>query len=389
MNRNVRLERTLVYYDGIQLFVGCDQFSQKYICLLAENLSEYDRYICIPVSTDKLGRFCSGKLDLRSMFVNPELEEWFECKISDFGNHQHPISMLNRSDIAEHMLPETGFFLSPEPVSDSDLVREAVEKNKGIMRFSIDAPEAQYEPRIEANHLIEALSVFQSLVKFAYMAVNKGLKAELEKIENYLLEVYGFSSGSFKVHLQTKAMVDLFGSAPINKAMGVIEKFVTSANDKEEFISIARSYRGHCVRTYMKLLNSVVKNNSPIKLQWADAISTNAIERTITRVQAETNLDWLNKVEDLGVEKLDIVGHVIKADNDLGTWKIRPVDENKVYSGVIKNRNSLSLEGIVIKTQVYKFSCEEKIEEILGSGVEKRKLYLLDYHMVNDGDCQN
>lgn len=106
MNREIKIENVLIYYDVPQLFIGADLIGTKYICLLFDDSDNF-KYLTIEVSDERLRVFLSGKLDLRELYLKPEIKgEYFQTESIDNGFYLLPL----KSDLNEDMLPEEGLF---------------------------------------------------------------------------------------------------------------------------------------------------------------------------------------------------------------------------------------------------------------------------------------
>lgn len=79
--REIIVRDVLAWYDGAQLFLGIDQLSNSYICLLVEQ--EDIDYLAVKVNYKVLKNLLSGKMDLKELYLNPPKEEYFFVTSSD------------------------------------------------------------------------------------------------------------------------------------------------------------------------------------------------------------------------------------------------------------------------------------------------------------------
>lgn len=75
--RTLSYLETLVFYDRPLVFTARDQVGAVFVCLLVEE-GQVERYLCVPVSRERLAKLLDGRLDLREVFVSPETAELFE-----------------------------------------------------------------------------------------------------------------------------------------------------------------------------------------------------------------------------------------------------------------------------------------------------------------------
>ena len=134
MNNELRIDKILDYYDEPQLFIARDMFDAQYICLLYAD-DEKPKYTAVKISNAKLTDFLSGKVDLRQLFVSPEMKgEYYEV----VGNDDHlSITLLECATLPEDRLPDSGYMLDADtqesitvhlPIKDHGLFTELVRK---------------------------------------------------------------------------------------------------------------------------------------------------------------------------------------------------------------------------------------------------------------------
>ena len=79
--REIIVRDVLEWYDGAQLFLGIDQLSNSYICLLVEQ--EDIDYLAVRVNYKVLESLLNGKIDLRELYLNPPKEEYYFVTSTD------------------------------------------------------------------------------------------------------------------------------------------------------------------------------------------------------------------------------------------------------------------------------------------------------------------
>ena len=67
----------LDYYDGIQVFQGCDAIGGRYVGMLLDTDGEYDRYLVTGVRPHRLQQFRKGDLDLRTLLLEAPGGKWY------------------------------------------------------------------------------------------------------------------------------------------------------------------------------------------------------------------------------------------------------------------------------------------------------------------------
>lgn len=75
--KTIRPTVVLDYYDGIQVFQGCDAIGGRYVGMLLDTDREYDRYLVTGVRPHRLQQFRKGDLDLRTLLLEAPGGKWY------------------------------------------------------------------------------------------------------------------------------------------------------------------------------------------------------------------------------------------------------------------------------------------------------------------------
>lgn len=122
--RPIRRTRVLVDYDGAQVFEGRDTIDCHYVGVMVESSRHFDRYLVAGVEPARLRLFRTGKLDLRTLFLEAGRDEWLVADSADgLATPIYP-NRPNASDVRLEWLPDEGFVLSSEPEGEP-VLREA------------------------------------------------------------------------------------------------------------------------------------------------------------------------------------------------------------------------------------------------------------------------
>jgi len=386
MAKFLRYVETLAYFDGVQLFVGIDKVDTQYLCLLVERRISEEVYLCVPTSRARLKSFKIGEGDLSDFFSMPHMEECYQLVSSDIFDGEMLAESIELDKIPENWLPEKGFFLDANIRPDELIQVQAVENQRTVLHLSLNPPEARDTPKIDTENLVRILAVFQTFVKHAYKrtlsALERKTRQMLDDPKNYGLDVIGTSTGSFTVQLQSKTHTDLFGNSDLDKAFEIIDELVRDMKDEEQTLKVVRQYRGHLANVFIKLLEIVIDYDIPLFYHWTTPAFKEPRGGKIIRMEAVPVYKLLNSIKELGIEKVELIGNVIKADTKTGKWTLFSEENQKEYHGELSERSDMALEGIVMKSVRYRFKCEENIEEITGTGQEKKKLVLIRHETI-------
>jgi hypothetical protein len=357
-----------------------------YVCLLVEEEDNLDTYLTVPVSQGRLSHLIARELDLRAVFETSETGEFYVGKVAGGDLTQITITPIQTSEVSQNWLPDPGFLLPELPPPDEDIAREAIRRRRAIIRYSLSPPEAEQESKISAEHLSQAVRLLQRVVTHAYQKALRDLSADMREIlaapEQYQLEVYGFSQGSFTLYVQTAAPADLFGYSQIARALEVLDDVVREVDDKDRSIEAVAKYGGHFATAYKDLLKFVAETSTPISYEWSMPEGRFEARKQIFTAQARKVYEALSSRIDIALEKRVLVGRLTKVDENTGSWRLRSEEDNKEYSGKCDPATRVELAGLVIETQRYEFQCEERLFEERGTGREITRLILRRYRAL-------
>jgi len=373
---------TLIYYDGPELIIANDQLGIAFVCLLIEVKDDKDRYFCAPLSKGRLHQLIYGEVDLRSIFETSETREYFIGDVIGGDLNHIEVSLIDSSDIHAEWFPEPGLYISKKPVTDNKVVQESVERNRAVVHCVLNPPEASIEAKITVEHLSQAIKLFQRVIRHAYGKAMHNVQGSIKEIvtlpENYELEIFAFSPGSFTLHMQATAQADLLGFSYVSKAFDILDAVNLELDDPQHATEILAQYGGHFVTAYKDLLQFIFDNQMPFAYEWSMPERKESTKTRIIPRQVKPLLEALRERVDIGEEDRRFTGRFTKVDEKLGTWRLFSLDDQREYSG----ESDIQLAGLIIETQKYELLCVEKLEEERGTGKEIRRLILRSLKIV-------
>ena len=110
----LEIVETYVYYDQPVLFSCKNAVGHLYLVVAADENDQYDTWLCVGVSAERLSLIRSGTIDLHNAFAEPEDGFLFQV-IAPYSN-QNPLQIesIQPDQISEDMLPMPGECLDLE-----------------------------------------------------------------------------------------------------------------------------------------------------------------------------------------------------------------------------------------------------------------------------------
>lgn len=375
--KTIRHKETLFYYDCPQVFVGLDRIGGHYLSVLTEGDDDGDTYLTVGIEPEDLRSFRSGKRDLRELVVKSAVSEWFT--ITTLGDFSQDLKLLAANgEIPESMLPDHGFVLTGSPIGAEFVQQEAKARNNVVFEAWIDPPEAASESKIHATRLASFLNCIQTLVKHAYgkalSILSPETRREVRETDAHTLDALAFAPGSFKVRFEAFRGPDLFGFVEMQRALEKLDEITANADAPLAALEVMKANRGHVVGAYIRLLDFLIKTDTAFAYRWSIPSGEKVAGRSISVKQALPLFETLTKASQLGIETLELHGYLRKANSKNNTWSIESVEDGKEYSGDCKEGETVSH---LIIDGIYRFQCEESLEEHPATGRETSKLSLI------------
>jgi hypothetical protein len=378
---SVVIETVLLETEGPDLVLARDQVGTPYLCLLVARDADTDHFLVQQISSDRLAALRSGQIDLRTTVQHPEMGQHYHGSYAE-REGRPVISLEVIHDVPERWFPADGFLLSDfaEQVSDEQVVRDAISKHAAVVVCHLDPPEARgTTAKINADRLAECMLGFQSLVKYALRRSVSGTAAARRfglNPDSHVLQVYAFSPGSFQIHLESKYRADLTGASAIGVAMSKIDELMEVLQmPPERALPVIRENRGHIISAYRHLLRFVSEEGAPFEYRWADPGMSSGRGSRVAPAAAAAVCGLLDSRTELAAEEVTFNGRFLRVAADRLTWTVVEDDE-RTRQGVVHESAPDVLRGVIVETQVYKLTCEERLEES-GTGREILKLFLM------------
>lgn len=362
----------LLFYDYPQVFIGRSAVDQTYCCSVVAETEDGPKFLCTPISTRRREDLIGGRQDLRSIFELPETDLFFSALLGAQRDHWIPLQQEFFTTVPNDLLPKAGLFFN----EFDEVASKAQELNATVSYVSLSVPEAESHTRIRSLTLAQLILRYQAAVKLLAKRLTKELKLK-QKLEQLGLglDVFGFSHGSFTVHFRSSHDGDMFGdNHAISLAFERLGDFLENTNDLASAVAFLQSVRGHTASSLIRLLELLNEHQCLFKQRWSSPrigvshLSTTSIEGIRLLIEACKQRD------DLTEEIVILVGPVLSASVESNTWMLQSDEDNVQHRGVVADDSNMSMRGIVIETQKYRFQCRERIEVNVVSGKETTHL---------------
>jgi hypothetical protein len=109
--KSVHYDRTLIYYDGPQVFLARDLSGSAFVGVLIEQSNETDKYVVVQVIGAFIEMFLRGEIDLLRLMLSRVGPGWYLTEISD--GFEGSISLILQPNSLEDFphLPKPGLYI--------------------------------------------------------------------------------------------------------------------------------------------------------------------------------------------------------------------------------------------------------------------------------------
>ena len=374
--KTIQPTETLLYYDGVEVFVGQDPIGGHYVGMIIDAIDPFDRYLVTGVSPERLRQFRSGVLDLRTLFLEAPGGEWYLTRAD--GQPGEPLTLeLQDGPLSNtEFIPEAGFVLDEAPIDDSALL-QARERGNVIFEFSAEPPEAAAAHRIRMATLGGLLVQIQTVISHAYRSAIRELsdqsRRSIDTTDGHLMNVVvPAASGSFRVILEAAKSPDMFGYGELARALQRMDAVFASADDPKTARERLQAHKGHLAGSYIKLMRLLAENNTGLRYAWAHPMLTSSRHGGVSEGVAKELVELLSGVTNLSTESITLIGEFERVNRRAGDWGL--LTDEGLRTGKTEEGGP-SLNGLEVG-RVYSFHCLEEIELIDATGSEKHTLYL-------------
>lgn len=360
----------LLFYDYPQVFTAKDKVDCYYVCMVVEELESGPLYLALQISNKRLRGLLSGALDLRAIYQFPEISLF---RLAEFQEDGETLAFTGAAyDMCPvEYLPDEGLYFD-----EDEIAGEALEHNSPVSHIGLSVKEAEKNAQIGIAKLSEFLALYQNVLKHLARIAAKEIKCKINRKETpFNVDVYGFSHGSFTVHVKSSYQCDLFGdNALLAAAYSKLNSFIELAESPESAVIELQKIKGHAANSIIKLVEFVDSQCCPLTHSWASPSTGRSEKRNLSVSSAKALAELCRQRNDLFDEEIVLEGSIVRANEEANTWKMTNLRDGKRYSGEVDPESGLSMTGVIIGKEIYRFYCRERVEVVLGTGQEVTRL---------------
>ena len=364
----LRLTEILDYYDVPQLVVALDAVGTQYLCLAYDEDAEgHLKYIAANISRDRLNDLMTGHIDLRQIYLEPELALYDVLQDGAVVSAQ-----LREEAPAEYMLPDEGYFLNFSKRESHDMLRTAQERRRTVIHLAFNYDTNNHV--IPISVLNEVGHCFQAMLSNGYRKLASTRNAECAE-----LGVSGSLAASFDLELIANEQTDLFGGSKVADTLDMLSPLF--GGEDEAVASCLTNFK-NTQPSYRNLLKTLSDRNISFKCKWVHmAVNGEIRELPVPKERVQTLYTLASSLTALEERQVTFQGIFTMANLRSGRWGMEPVGGGKVRYGWCHGEELL--KGVVLHDIVYKVTCTEKPTQNSNTGNIYYAYILTDIEKIN------
>jgi hypothetical protein len=369
-----------VQYNGPRLFSCKNQVNKIFLNLWVDEEEEYDLWLLMLVSIERLQAIRVGNISLRQSFLESESSCLYEltcCHRRDSWDFK--TLSINQLDHDCLPLENTFLELSEETlpyVETQDILKNAITCKREFLNITLSNDFSRYANEFSVAKLGNIFVTLQPLLEEIGIFKNTDLRlsnADIRRRTEFNTRV--FSPGSFKVELASAIFEeDLFGNSIAGDALESFLHLTSIKDDKGELLKNSLATKKIIIK-YKRFLESLCNGQCSMRLEWASPTLIRGGNFQMSFELASRILELIQDVEFLEEQEHKIIGQLFKMDDKKWKFGIRDVKTKQEFEGDVLE-SAYSDAGTATISEYYEATIIE-LPKLVESTNEIKKYYQL------------
>ena len=330
-----------IQYNGARLLACKNQANKIFVALWVDEEEEYDLWLYMLVSLDRLQSIRTGAISLHQAFCEAENSCLYELTYS-YVNSQWSTQEIALEDLDKDYLPLEDTFLECDPetlpqVSSQKIIQNAILEKREFVNLILQPPSNRYPNEFPIFELGSILATYQPLINELNISKKMPTGAnskEIAKKSEY--NARAFKQGSFQVELASSFFeTDIFGNSIAGDATEQFFELLTIGSNINDLENSILKNNKKIARRYIAFLESLISSESGFKIEWGSPTISRGGSLEVSLSSLHETLEEINRMESLEIHQFEVVGDLFKADKDGWKFGISELITKKHYKGDI------------------------------------------------------
>lgn len=392
-----------LFYDQPQIFSCKDEHSKFYIVLLIESNGDYDEWLLVAITKERLKKAEDNIITIREIFTLPETGHLWKVNFAD----DFVSLVVSPECLTDNDLPEAGEYLDyngygyndesyetaiferplrPQVVCNTMIpcvdnpylpdkcdtpIIAAQKENRDIIDISLEIDDGHMH-EIPCSSLSQVLENVQQLI-YAIGDRNGGIFGPISsKVkQNCTMVVAGSFSASFGIRLKSDELSDISCETPLTSVLGEFNNLLTVSDDREELKAFLSNQNPRVAVKYRKLIKSLISSKTGIRVENASPNKA-YFNKHFTTKELISNLKLIDSEIEETVTKETLYGRLEGVVHDKGTFEFVSTANERIRGKLAPNfKDSVfsvpsTVEAVIeVKTGKDDFGEEKYVYQLL------------------------
>ena len=325
------------YYDQPVLYSCKNTTGFFYLVVAADEDDQYSTWLCAAVSTERLNRIRSGKIDLHDAFAHAENTYLIQVKVPYDQHASVQVDFIQSNQISENMLPVPGEYLDFE-IETLPMLSDAEEivklRNQEILNLTLNFAEA-FKTQAPIAFLSNIFGKLQDVMNTIGMVCFNSNQITEEIRHSMQISLLQVGTGSFDIRLASPEVtqLDIFGNSACGDAIEVFFELLNAKNNHDKLKELVERLRLRVVKNYTEFLKVLNESVVDTKFTWKSVTSNRGGTADLSSSQMQEVIEILQRFQEEAPAPRNITGILIGASLKSKRFEIETTDE--IYAGKI------------------------------------------------------
>lgn len=382
-----------VQHNGARLLACKNQANKIFLALWVDEEEEYDLWLYMLVSIDRLQEIRTGAISLHQAFCNPESDFVYELTYT-YVHSEWTIKETSVDYLDKDYLPLEGTFLECDPetlpqVRSQKVVQNAISKRREFVNLVLQPLSDIYANEFPVWELGKILAAYQPLVNELNIVnhISSGLKPkEIAKKSEF--NTLAFTQGSFQIELASLFFeTDIFGNSIAGDATEKLFELITIGSNIDDLQSSILTGNKKIAKRYVAFLEALVDSGTGLRIEWGSPTLSRGgiVEASLEKIYR--TIELINRIEALEIKQIEVIGELFKVDKIDWKFGIYDLITKSMYKGDILEEAKPDARIATI-SRIYKAIIREVPEIIPTTNEIKTQYKLLALSIYDDSNEQ-
>lgn len=381
----LEIEDVFEFYDFPRLFTAKNLLGQTLVCLSVADGLESFSWLFVPISLERKKSALAGKIDLQTLFKNPEGGIW---EVQTYRSRP-PIAMAkSASQIPAEWLPEADQFLETDGPQFALTIRElppqqtleiANRERRDIGNFLLKKTGVLVEApaRVVGNFLRCTQDLLDALGQVVNGSISLRGAIPAALLDQTQINAAALFSGSFGLQLKAEKNLDLLDTSISSSTFELLFGLMSARADEDLLSNLLHAYKGRVAGRFRAFLEALDDTGVDIGFEWASPRMGRVTEVLLTNSEILKTISIVTRLNEEMAEELSLKANLIGVNLRTKSFEISHATTQERFTGKIAPDAMSKISGAEVGAS-YKVVLRKYIDVLATTGEERIRWVLVD-----------